>query len=66
MLAGALAVDEHFLTVPDNDNVPVRLALSVYLRQQKGINNLAILPYDGRLRMLPSYLQQLDMESNGV
>jgi len=66
MLAGALAVDEHFLTVPDNDNVPVRLALNgVYLRQQKGINNLAILPYDGRLRMLPSYLQQLDMESNG-
>ena len=37
----------------------------VYNREELGINNLAILPYDGRLRMLPNYLQQLDMESNG-
>src|SRR6185369_15362283 len=26
---------------------------------------LAVLPYDGRLRRFPAYLQQLDMESNG-
>src|SRR4029078_6780060 len=26
---------------------------------------LAVLPYDGRLRRFPAYLQQLEMESNG-
>jgi glucose-6-phosphate isomerase len=26
---------------------------------------LAVLPYDGRLKRFPAYLQQLDMESNG-
>ncbi|WP_370215907.1 glucose-6-phosphate isomerase [Idiomarina sp.] len=66
VLEGALDVDEHFLNAPIDENLPVRLALNgVYLRESKGINNLAVLPYDGRLRMLPSYLQQLDMESNG-
>ncbi|MDA6067173.1 glucose-6-phosphate isomerase [Idiomarina abyssalis] len=66
MLEGAKALDEHFLETPLEDNLPVLLALyGVYNREQLGINNLAILPYDGRLRMLPNYLQQLDMESNG-
>ncbi|MTJ02290.1 glucose-6-phosphate isomerase [Idiomarina piscisalsi] len=66
MLEGAQAMDEHFFTAPLADNVPVLLALyGVYNREELGINNLAILPYDGRLRMLPNYLQQLDMESNG-
>ncbi|MRJ45146.1 glucose-6-phosphate isomerase [Idiomarina loihiensis] len=66
MLEGAKAMDEHFLDAPLADNLPVLLALyGVYNREHLGINNLAILPYDGRLRMLPNYLQQLDMESNG-
>ncbi|MGM0906933.1 MAG: glucose-6-phosphate isomerase [Pseudomonadota bacterium] len=66
MLEGARAMDEHFLNAPLEENLPVLLALyGVYNREQLGINNLAILPYDGRLRMLPNYLQQLDMESNG-
>ncbi len=66
MLEGANAMDEHFFTAPPEENLPVLLALyGVYNREELGINNLAILPYDGRLRMLPSYLQQLDMESNG-
>jgi glucose-6-phosphate isomerase len=66
MLEGAKAMDEHFLETPLEDNLPVLLALyGVYNREELGINNLAILPYDGRLRMLPNYLQQLDMESNG-
>lgn len=66
MLEGAKALDEHFLETPLEDNLPVLLALyGVYNREQLSINNLAILPYDGRLRMLPNYLQQLDMESNG-
>ncbi|MDV6328063.1 glucose-6-phosphate isomerase [Idiomarina sp. Sol25] len=66
MLEGAKAMDEHFFTAPAEDNLPMLLALyGVYNREELGINNLAILPYDGRLRMLPNYLQQLDMESNG-
>ncbi|XKG30641.1 glucose-6-phosphate isomerase [Idiomarina seosinensis] len=66
MLQGAEAMDKHFVEAPVAENIPVLMALyGVYNRQQRGINNLAILPYDGRLRMLPSYLQQLDMESNG-
>ncbi|TDP40254.1 glucose-6-phosphate isomerase [Idiomarina aquatica] len=66
MLAGARAMDEHFVEAPIEQNIPVLMALyGAYNREQRGINNLAILPYDGRLQMLPSYLQQLDMESNG-
>lgn len=66
MLEGAKAMDDHFATAPDEENIPVLMALyGIYNREQLGINNLAVLPYDGRLRMLPSYLQQLDMESNG-
>jgi glucose-6-phosphate isomerase len=66
MLEGAKAMDEHFFTAPTEENLPMLLALyGVYNREELGINNLAILPYDGRLRMLPNYLQQLDMESNG-
>lgn len=67
MLEGAQAIDEHFAQIDDiTQNIPVMLALlGVYNREERGINNLAILPYDGRLRYLPNYMQQLDMESNG-
>lgn len=66
MLEGAREMDEHFVEAPLEENIPVVMALyGVYNREVRGINNLAVLPYDGRLRMLPSYLQQLDMESNG-
>lgn len=63
---GARAMDEHFATAPLTDNIPMVLALTgVYNREVRQINNLAILPYDGRFRHIPSYMQQLDMESNG-
>lgn len=66
MLAGAQAMDQHFASAPTDKNIPILMALyGIYNRCELGINNLAVLPYDGRLRMLPSYLQQLDMESNG-
>lgn len=66
MLDGAAAMDEHFGAAPLLENIPLLLALfGVYNREVRGINNVAVLPYDGRLRYLPSYLQQLDMESNG-
>lgn len=66
MLAGAKDIDDHFGSAPVLENIPLLMALiGVYNREKRGINNLAVLPYDGRLRYLPSYLQQLDMESNG-
>ncbi|RUO45187.1 glucose-6-phosphate isomerase [Idiomarina aquatica] len=66
MLEGARAMDKHFLEAPDTENLPLLMALyGIYNRSELGINNLVILPYDGRLAMLPDYLQQLDMESNG-
>ncbi|MDN7126960.1 glucose-6-phosphate isomerase [Pseudidiomarina sp. 1ASP75-14] len=66
MLDGARFMDEHFGSAPLLENIPLLLALhGVYNREERGLNNVAVLPYDGRLRYLPSYLQQLDMESNG-
>lgn len=66
LLAGAQAMDEHFLTAPDSDNLPLLMALvgiwnSTFLQ----VPTLAILPYDQGLSFLPAYLQQAEMESNG-
>lgn len=63
---GAAEMDRHFAEAPLTENIPLLMALcGVYNREEREINNLAVLPYDGRFRHLPSYLQQLDMESNG-
>ena len=65
-LAGARAMDEHFLTAPLDRNMPVILALlGIWYRNLLGYPAYAVLPYDQRLERLPAYLQQLDMESNG-
>ena len=66
MLAGFRAVDEHLADRPLTDNVPVLLGLlAVWNRNFWGFGTRAVLPYSSRLRLLPAYLQQLDMESNG-
>jgi len=66
MLAGAHEIDEHFRQVPLEDNFPVLMALiGIWNINFLGFKNLAVLPYDQRLRLLPAMLQQLDMESNG-
>lgn len=66
LLAGAHAMDEHFLNAPAADNIPLLLgALGVYHRAVCGYGSRAVVPYDQRLALLPAYLQQLDMESNG-
>lgn len=66
MLRGAFEMDEHFRTAPLEKNMPVIMALlGVWYSNFHGVNSHAILPYDHYLRSLPSYLQQLDMESNG-
>lgn len=66
MLEGAHAMDRHFRSRPFEDNLPVMLALiSIWNINFLNIRAHAILPYDGRLSHLPSYLEQLEMESNG-
>ena len=66
LLGGAYEVDEHFLSAPLEENVPVIMALlGVWYGNFFGAQTLAVLPYDQFLRRLPDYLQQADMESNG-
>ncbi len=66
LLAGAAAMDTHFQTAPLEKNMPVLMALvGLWERNFRGSHALAVLPYSERLRDLPRYLQQLDMESNG-
>lgn len=65
-LSGAHAVDQHFQTAPDNQNLPMLMALiGIWHRNVCGYDTHAVLPYDQYLHRFPAYLQQLDMESNG-
>jgi glucose-6-phosphate isomerase len=65
-LAGAAAMDEHFLTAPWQQNLPALMGLiGVWNVNFLKLPTLAVLPYDDRLARFPAYLQQLDMESNG-
>ncbi len=65
-LAGAAAMDEHFLAAPWQQNLPLLMAmLGVWNINVLGLPTLAVLPYDDRLARFPAYLQQLEMESNG-
>ena len=66
LLAGAHAMDTHFRTAPWLENIPALMALiGIWNTNYLGIAANAILPYDGRLKHLPNYLSQLEMESNG-
>jgi glucose-6-phosphate isomerase len=66
MLDGAAAMDRHFRTAPLQSNAPVLAAFAdLYYTQVQQCETRAVFAYDERLRLLPSYLQQLEMESNG-
>jgi glucose-6-phosphate isomerase len=66
MRAGARAIDKHFAATPLEKNLPVILALlEIWNVNFLGRATRAVLPYDERLRQLPAYLQQLEMESCG-
>lgn len=66
LLAGAHAMDTHFVEAPTEQNLPALMALvGAWNCQFLGIPTHAVLPYDGRLKHFPAYLQQLEMESNG-
>jgi len=65
-LAGAHAMDDHFDHAPLQENIPVILGLlDVWYNNFCGAASRAVVPYDQRLRLLPDFLSQLVMESNG-
>jgi glucose-6-phosphate isomerase len=66
LLEGAAAMDRHFRLTPITENAPVLAAfVDSYYAQVRKCETRAVFAYDERLRLLPSYLQQLEMESNG-
>jgi glucose-6-phosphate isomerase len=65
-LRGASEIDRHFLSAPFERNLPVIMGLiGAWNRSFLALPTLCVLPYDQRLAQLASYLQQLEMESNG-
>jgi glucose-6-phosphate isomerase len=65
-LKGAHEIDRHFAETPLEKNIPVLMALiGVWNTNFLGAATHAVLPYSSALRLFPSYLQQLEMESNG-
>ena len=65
-LAGGRAMDEHFIETPDEQNLPLLMALlGIWNRNFLGASTLNIAPYAAPLGLLASFLQQLEMESNG-
>ncbi|QIG81617.1 glucose-6-phosphate isomerase [Stakelama tenebrarum] len=66
LLEGAAEMDRHFRLTPLRQNAPVLAAFAdLYYTQVRGCETRGVFAYDERLRLLPSYLQQLEMESNG-
>ncbi|MEP1032697.1 glucose-6-phosphate isomerase [Ekhidna sp.] len=66
LLSGGKEMDDHFRNTDLDSNLPVISALiGIWYNNFRTYDSMAILPYDHRLRYLPSYLQQVDMESNG-
>jgi glucose-6-phosphate isomerase len=65
-LQGAAAMDAHFAAAPLEKNAAVLIALA-QIFNRNGLDRRArsVVPYSHRLRRLASFLQQLEMESNG-
>jgi len=66
LLEGAAEMDRHFRFAEPARNAPLLAAFAdLYYSQLRHCETRAVFAYDERLRLLPSYLQQLEMESNG-
>jgi glucose-6-phosphate isomerase len=66
LLEGAAEMDRHFRFAEPAASVPLIAAFADRLyAEQGGSQTRAVFAYDERLRLLPFYLQQLEMESNG-
>lgn len=66
LFAGAHAMDRHFAGAPFEANLPVVLALAgLWNAAALGLRQRIVVPYAEALSLLPAYLQQLSLESNG-
>jgi glucose-6-phosphate isomerase len=66
LLEGAAEMDRHFRFSDGAANVPLVAAFADRLYVERfGCQTRGVFAYDERLRLLPFYLQQLEMESNG-
>ncbi|TPG43519.1 glucose-6-phosphate isomerase [Sphingomonas koreensis] len=66
LLDGAAEMDRHFRLAALHENAPALAAFAdLFYTQVKRAETRAPFAYDVRLKLLPSYLQQLEMESNG-
>jgi glucose-6-phosphate isomerase len=66
LLEGAAEMDRHFRFAEPGANVPLIAAFADRLYvEQLACQTRGVFAYDERLRLLPHYLQQLEMESNG-
>jgi glucose-6-phosphate isomerase len=66
LLEGAAEMDRHFRFAEPAANVPLIAAFADRIYAERlGAQTRALFSYDERLRLLPFYLQQLEMESNG-
>ncbi len=66
LLEGAAEMDRHVKLTDGAANVALLAAFAdLFYTQARGAQSRAVFAYDERLRLLPDYLQQLEMESNG-
>ncbi|UIF90715.1 glucose-6-phosphate isomerase [Cupriavidus sp. UYPR2.512] len=66
LLDGARAMDLHFASASPERNLPMILGLlDVWYRSFLGAGSRCVAPYCEPLELLPAFLQQLEMESNG-
>jgi glucose-6-phosphate isomerase len=66
LLEGAAEMDRHFRFAETHNNVPLIAAFADrFYVEEAGSQTRGVFAYDERLRLLPFYLQQLEMESNG-
>lgn len=66
LLEGAAEMDRHFRFGEGAANLPLLAAFADRLYvEEAGCQTRGVFAYDERLRLLPFYLQQLEMESNG-
>ena len=66
LLAGAASADAHFRDAPLEQNLPVLLGLvDLWNGRAMGYPQRVVVPYAHALALLPAYLQQLVLESNG-
>jgi len=66
LLSGANDMDNHFRNTDFSQNIPVIMALlGIWYSNFFNCSTYAVIPYSQYLEHFPTFLQQLDMESNG-